>query len=241
MKKVFLGLIVYALSFCAYPAVSAVPLGDADVDVFDLQSVRRGASLFVNHCSGCHSIKHIRYSRLAADLKLKEEDLRQDVMLDGVKFQDSFAGGMDADDSREWFGVAPPDLSLIARARGVDWLYSYLKGFYLDPARPTGVNNVVFQDVAMPNALWDLQGLQKAVHKRQDGAEVIERLQLVEPGKMTPGEFDQAVNDLVTFLDYASEPSQYQRLRLGKYVLFGMTILMVVFYRLKKAYWKDIT
>lgn len=240
MMKTLFGFLLLAMAFAVQAGLSEVPLGDADDDVFDLQSVRRGAAHYVNYCIGCHSIKHLRYSRIASDLKLTEEDMRKGVLLDGLKIQDSMLSAMDKKDSREWFGVEPPDLSLIARARGADWLFSYLKGFYVDPTRPNGVNNVVFPDVGMPNVLWELQGQQKAVHKTKGGDKVIERLELVQPGTMSVKEFDQAVNDLVTFLVYAGEPSQYQRLRLGKYVIFALLILAVLFYKLKKAYWKDI-
>ncbi|QSA99079.1 cytochrome c1 [Methylococcus sp. EFPC2] len=239
--KALIGFLILALSFCAQASSnSSVDLGDADADVFDLESVRRGAAAYVNYCVGCHSVKHLRYSRLGADLKLKEDDLRKDVLLDGLKIQDSLLSAMDKEDAQEWFGVEPPDLSLIARARGVDWLYGYLKGFYADPSRPSGVNNVVFPDVGMPNVLWELQGLQKAVHNAKGDDKAITRLELAQPGKLTPKQYDQFVNDLVAFLSYAGEPSQYQRLRLGKYVIFGLLILAVLFYKLKKAYWEGV-
>jgi ubiquinol-cytochrome c reductase cytochrome c1 subunit len=238
--KALLGLVIFALSVCAQAAVSIKPLDKVDVDVFDFQSVQRGAGYFVNYCMGCHSIKHLRYSRLGQDLRLKEEDIQKGLMVAGAKIQDSLLTAMEKEDAEKWFGVPPPDLSLIARSRGADWLYSYLKGFYADPSRAIGANNIVYADVAMPNVFWELQGLQNPVFKKQDGGEVIERLQLVERGKLSPEEFDRAMTDLVTFLVYAAEPTQYQRLRVGKYVLFGLIVLVVLFYRLKKAYWQDI-
>lgn len=239
--KTFIALLFAALSFAAQ-AESGMPLEKADVDVFELESVRRGAGYFVDYCMSCHSIKHLRYSRLGRDLKMPEADLKKDVMPDGGKVHESLLSAFVPEDAVKWFGVAPPDLSLVARARGADWLYSYLKGFYLDPSpsRPTGVNNVYFKDVAMPNVFWALQGLQKPIYTTKDGNQVIERLENLGGGKMSPEEFDQAMLDLVNFLVYASEPAQYDRLRLGKYVLFGLLILAVILFKLKKEYWKDI-
>jgi ubiquinol-cytochrome c reductase cytochrome c1 subunit len=239
MKTLF-ALLLLTLSAGALAVDSAVPLANADVDVFDLKSVRRGAAYFVNDCMGCHSIKHLRYSRLGQDLGLKEDEMRRDVMLDGVKIYDSLLTAMNKQDAENWFGVAPPDLSLVARARGADWLLSYLKGFYADPSRPSGTNNVVFPDVGMPNVLWELQGVQKPVMGKRDGAEVIQALQIAEPGRLSGKEFDAAMTDLVNFLVYAAEPAQYQRLMLGKYVVFALLLLAVLFYRLKKEYWKDV-
>lgn len=240
MIKALLGLVIFALSLCAQAAGSNKPLDEADVDVFDLKSVRRGAGYFVDYCMGCHSIKHLRYSRIARDLEITEKDMREAVMAEGAKIHENLLSAMEKDDAQKWFGVVPPDLSLIARSRGADWLYSYLKGFYVDPSSPTGVNNIVYDDVGMPNVLWELQGLQKPVLKKQGGKEVIERLEVVEAGKMTPKEFDQAMTDLVNFLVYAAEPAQFQRLSLGKYVLLALILLAVIFYKLKKEYWKDI-
>jgi len=239
--KTFIAFVILALSFGAQ-AETSLALEKADVDVFELESVRRGAGYFVDYCMSCHAVKHLRYSRLGRDLKMGEADLRKDVMPEGAKIHESLLTALDKEDAVKWFGVDPPDLSLVARARGADWLYSYLKGFYVDsnPSRPTGVNNAYFKDVAMPNVFWDLQGLQKPVYKAQDGNQVLERLENLGGGKLSPKEFDQVVLDLVNFLVYAAEPAQYDRLRLGKYVIFFLLILAVVLFKLKKEYWKDI-
>ncbi|MBS1211924.1 MAG: cytochrome c1 [Proteobacteria bacterium] len=240
MKRLF-GIVMFVLSFSGQAMESAVPMEDADVDVFDVSSVRRGAAFYANYCAGCHSIKHLRYSRIAKDLEVSEEDLRKDIMIGGAAIHESMISGMAKVDGTNWFGVDPPDLSLVSRARGADWLYNYLKGFYVDPSAPTGVNNVVFPNVGMPNVLWELQGLQQPVYKKEAGAgSVVERLQLAQPGSMSSKEFDQAMTDLVNFLVYAGEPSQYDRLRLGKYVIFALLLMVVLFYKLKKEYWKDI-
>jgi ubiquinol-cytochrome c reductase cytochrome c1 subunit len=152
---------------------------------------------------------------------------------------------MDPKDAKRWFGNPPPDLSVIARARGVDWLYTYLRSFYKDDSRPWGVNNAVFKDVAMPDVLWELQGLQAANKEKivdKDGTEreVITGFKLIEKGKLTPKQYDAAVHDLVTFLAYLGEPSKLQRLALGKWVILFLAIFLVIVYLLKKEYWKDI-
>ncbi len=239
--KILFALVIMALSFGAQATESFVPLEKADVDVFELESVQRGAAYYVDYCMGCHSIKHLRYSRLSKDLKLTEDQLRKEVMVEGAKIHDSLLTAMDPEDGEKWFGLAPPDLSLVARARGANWLYSYLKGFYVDPkSKTTGVNNAFFKDVAMPNVLWKMQGLQKPIFGKRDGAEVIEKLENMGGGTMSPKEFDQMLLDLVNFLVYAAEPAQYDRLRLGKYVIFALLILTIILFKLKKEYWKDI-
>lgn len=240
--KTVIALVFFAFSFGAQAVEGSLPLQKADVDVFDLESVRRGAGYFVDYCMGCHSIKHLRYSRVGKDLEIKDEVLRKDIMPEGAKVHESFLTAMHPEDSIKWFGVAPPDLSLVARARGANWLYSYLKGFYIDhsPTRPTGVNNLYFKDVAMPNVFWDLQGLQKPIIETHEGGQVIVGLEKVSAGKMSEAEFDRMMSDLVTFLVYAAEPAQYSRLSLGKYVISVLLILAIILFKLKKEYWKDI-
>jgi ubiquinol-cytochrome c reductase cytochrome c1 subunit len=147
---------------------------------------------------------------------------------------------MTKEDGKNWFGAAPPDLTLIARSRGVDYLYNYLRGFYLDESRPYGVNNSVFPMVAMPHVLWQLQGLQKPVHETVEGKQVITGFELVEPGSMTVDEFDSAMADLVNFLAYVGEPVQQERKELGFWVLLYLVLALVVFYLLKVEYWKDV-
>ena len=147
---------------------------------------------------------------------------------------------MNARDAKRWFGTTPPDLSLIARSRGADWLYTYLKSFYVDSSKPLGVNNAVFPDVGMPNPLWQLQGEQVAVFKKEHGQEVISKLVIQEKGTMSPDQFDEAINNLVNFLVYAGEPSQLERRSMGKYVLLFILLFGIIAYLLKKEYWKDV-
>ncbi|MCK9607352.1 MAG: cytochrome c1 [Methylomonas sp.] len=238
MKK-----ILYTLLFLLPLTVSAssgVKLESADIDLSDSASLERGAHHYVTYCLGCHSAKHIRYKRIAMDLELDEDEILKNVAPLGAGIYDQMHSAMNGHDAEKWFGTTPPDLSLIARIRGADWLYSYLKGFYSEPGKPTGVNNAVFKDVAMPNVFWQQQGTQEAVIKTVDGQEIITELKLAEPGQLSPQEFDHMVNDLVNFLVYVGEPVQLERQQMGKYVLFFILMFIVLAYLLKKEYWKDV-
>jgi ubiquinol-cytochrome c reductase cytochrome c1 subunit len=236
MKNIITIFLFLALSF-GVCASEDIKLQEADVDLTDNESLQRGAKHFVTYCLGCHSIKHIRYLRIAIDFGVDNKK----VLQEGAGIYDKLYTAMNAHDAEKWFGIQPPDLSLIARSRSPDWLYSYLKGFYIDPAKPPlGVNNVVFKDVGMPNVFWQLQGQQEAVFKTVDGQKVIDRLVLREPGKLSEQEFDRLANDLVNFLVYVGEPVKLERERMGKYVLFFLFMFLAVAYLLKKEYWKDV-
>lgn len=239
MKQAFAILLLSAASLGAR-AESGVGLEHADVDVFDQLSVIRGAGHFANYCLGCHGLKQIRYSRIAKDLHVSEDKLREFFLHGDAKIHEPVHTAMRAEDAKLAFGVEPPDLSLIVRARGADWVYSYLKGFYEDSGRPFGVNNLVAPNVAMPNPLWQLQGPQAPEMGRVDGKLEVVGVKRTGPGAMSPREFDRALNDLVSFLAYVGEPSALQRIPLGKYVIAFMLLLTYIFYRLKKEYWKDI-
>jgi ubiquinol-cytochrome c reductase cytochrome c1 subunit len=240
MNKVLATLL---LGFSVATAASATEVAreHVAVDVFDFASVQRGAGYFANYCLGCHSLRQVRYSRIASDLNLSEATMRQEFMFGDVKFHSYMRTAMTPADAEAAFGVVPPDLSLVVRAKGADWVYSYLKGFYADPERPFGVNNVVVPNVAMPNVLWSLQGTQEAVFRQQtDGTEVPAGVRLVQSGRQSPQEFDRTLTDLTNFLAYVSEPARLERLPLGKYVIAFLIILAIVLYKLKKEYWKDI-
>ncbi|MGY6215296.1 cytochrome c1 [Methylolobus aquaticus] len=239
MKRL-LAVTLAAVSLTVGASEGLPPIQSVDIDVFDRDSVRRGAEFYVNYCQGCHSLKHIRYSRLAADYDISDEIMKSNFLLGERKMHETLQSAMKPEDSEKWFGAPAPDLSLAARARGADWIYSYLRGFYLDPSRPTGVNNLYLPNVAMPNVLGGLQGLQKPVISHEGGMEFVERLELVKPGTMSPDHFDEALTDLMNFLVYVSEPSMLQRLPLGKYVLGFMVLLTYLLYRVKKEYWKDV-
>lgn len=218
----------------------------ANNDVSNKASLQRGASNFVNYCSGCHSTKFVRFNRLAVDLSLTDQQVEQNLIFNGGKITDTMTISMSEKDSANWFGKAPPDLSLIARARGTDYLYSFLKSFYVDPARPTGVNNTVLPSAAMPHVLWELQGLQKPVYEgesSQDGQSVerhFKGFELITQGSLTPEEYDQFVRDTVNFLDYVGEPKQLERRALGFRVLGFLLVLFLLAYALKQEYWKDV-
>ncbi|WP_057956410.1 cytochrome c1 [endosymbiont of Ridgeia piscesae] len=222
-----------------------VHLDDADIDLSDEASLQRGAKYFVNYCLSCHSAKFQRYNRMARDLGLTEEEVKQNLMFTTDKIGNTMTIAMPQEQAEAWFGTAPPDLSVIARARGVDWLYTYFRSFYVDESRPFGVNNIVFPDVGMPHVLWELQGPQKAVFRtEQDAAgnetHVFDKFEQIAPGKLSPGEYDDVARDLTAFLSYVGEPIQMKRKSMGIWVLLFIAAFFVLAYMLKKEYWKDV-
>lgn len=233
----------FALLALSLPASAAE---EAHVEPFEVylnntSSLQRGAKYFVNHCLGCHSAKYVRYSRLAEDLELSKAQVEQNLIFTGQKIGDTMISAMRPEDGEKWFGKAPPDLSTVARSRGVDWLYAYLQNFYLDPARPFGVNNLTYSNVSMPHVLGELQGWQKPVYESGLGEDqVIDHLELAQPGLMTPEEYDELLRDLVTFLAYIGEPAQLARKQIGFWVLLFLIVLLALSYVLKKEYWKDV-
>jgi ubiquinol-cytochrome c reductase cytochrome c1 subunit len=221
-----------------------IPLLTSGADIKNTESLQRGARNFMNYCSGCHSLKYLRYNRLAADLKIPESELAGNLMFTSDKAFDTINSAMPKD-SESWFGKEPPDLSLIARARGVDYLYSYMKGFYADKTRPWGVNNLYLPSAAMPHVLQELQGSQKPVFKNEPDDHGSARMVLVGVAAMTPGalkpeEYDQFVRDIVNFLDYAGEPVKEKRQSMGVFVMLFLLVFFVFAYLLKKEYWKDV-
>ena len=215
-------------------------LPSAGTNVHDQAALQRGAKLFFNYCVGCHSLKFVRYSRIAEDLGLSEQEVMGNLNMTGAKFGDPVISHMPEESATTFFGKAPPDLSLEVRAKGADWVYGYLNSFYLDPSRPVGWNNTVFPNASMPNPLWELQGLQTAVMHKVDGDEAVEKLELSRPGKLTPAEYQQATRDLTTFLEYAAEPAALQRQHYGIWVLLFLAAFTLLAYALKKEYWKDV-
>lgn len=253
MKKSFQKLVlgVVGLSALAWSAVGAAAganpaLQLARNDVANIASLQRGARNFVNYCSGCHSAKYVRYSRLAEDLELSEKQVTDNLMFVGERIHDTIKIGMKPEDASHWFGTTPPDLSLIARSRGADYIYSFLKSFYLDPSRPTGTNNLILPGTAMPHVLWELQGLQRAVYDGESDAEhntvhkKFKEFELAKQGSLSPQEYDQFVRDTVNFLDYIAEPMQLERRNLGMRVLAFLIVFFLFAYFLKKEFWKDV-
>ncbi|HWG11474.1 MAG TPA: cytochrome c1 [Rhodanobacteraceae bacterium] len=240
-----LNTVVFALLLLAgMGAVHAEEGGypNADTNVADQASLQRGARLYFNYCVGCHSLQYLRYSRIAEDLGLSEQQVMDSLDFTGAKFGEPVISSMPAADAEKFFGKTPPDLSLEVRAKGADWVSAYLHSFYLDPARPVGWNNSVFPNASMPFPLWELQGVQTAVMSPAKPGEdaTVEKLVLKQPGSMTPQQYDQAVRDLTSFLEYASEPAALKRTAIGAWVLIYLALFTFVALILKKEYWKDV-
>jgi ubiquinol-cytochrome c reductase cytochrome c1 subunit len=225
-----------------------VKLDRAPIDPDDQASLQRGARHFVNYCLNCHNASYMRYNRLR-DIGLTDQQILDNLVFTGVKVGDLMKIAMDPKDAANWFGAAPPELSLIARSRashagsGADWLYSYLRGFYRDAERPTGWNNTVFPNVGMPHVLWELQGEQVLAERKVQGAgyEKAEMaLKLDKPGTLSPVEYDRMVADLVNYMVFMAEPARSSRTTIGMFVLFALSLLFVLAYALKKEYWKDV-
>lgn len=232
MRSLVIACIFALFSVQAMAASGKVHLDEVEIDITDQASLQRGAQTFVNYCLSCHQASFMRYNRMAKDLGLTDDQVKQNLMFASDKIGDTMTVAMRAEDAEKWFGVTPPDLSVIARARGTDWLYTYLRTFYLDESRPMGTNNVAFKDVGMPHVLWEQQGyLSKGEHGE---------LSQAEAGKLSQHEYNQMVRDLVNFLAYISEPSKLQRMALAKWVLLYLFIFFLIAYPLKKAFWKDV-
>jgi ubiquinol-cytochrome c reductase cytochrome c1 subunit len=248
MKKILAKLILIpalaVLSTAAWANTEKTPLEKAPVNLHDKVSLQRGAQIFVNHCLNCHAAASMRYARLT-DIGLDEAQIRDNLVLAGEKVGESMTTALTTKDGKAFFGVAPPDLSLIARSRGPDWIYTYLKGFYKDPTTKSGWNNTVFPNVGMPHVLWEYQGDQRLeVTERMDPntGDKIEtrRLVLDRPGSLTPVQYDQYLGDLVSYLAYMAEPSQSWRKQWGVIVLFVMAAFFVATLLLKMEFWKDV-
>lgn len=236
MKKI-LFLVSLLASTLAFGS-SEIHLDKAPVNLGDQQSLQRGAKYFVNYCLPCHSAQAMRYNRLQ-DIGLTEQQIKDNLIFTGVKVGDQMTNSMDKKDAKQMFGATPPDLSVISRSRGADWLYTYLRGFYRDETRPTGWNNIAFDKVGMPHVLYELQGVQE-LHVEKHGEHETSHLTLAKPGKMTVVEYDGMVGDLVNYLVFMGEPMKATRLKLGVFVLLFLGVFFVVAYALKKEFWKDI-
>jgi ubiquinol-cytochrome c reductase cytochrome c1 subunit len=216
-------------------------LDSADNNVANTASLQRGAKYFVNYCLGCHSAQYVRYNRLAEDLQLSEQQLTDNLMFTGEQPFDTMANAMRPEDSERWFSITPPDLSLIARSRGTDYIYTFLRSFHVAPDRPTGVDNIVLPGTAMPHVLWQLQGTQRAVFGTDEhGVEVFEHFEPVRPGELSTEEFDDVVRDIVNFLDYIGEPIKRERQQLGIRVIGFLLVFLLIAFMLKKEIWKDV-
>jgi ubiquinol-cytochrome c reductase cytochrome c1 subunit len=247
MKTVIVLLILFPLVVSA--SAEKFSHGTVEIDPMDNESLQRGAQYFSDYCFNCHSISYMRYSRIASDLGYSEDEVTNKMIFTGAKVGDNMKVSMRNEDAKRWFGAVPPDLSVISRSRGVDWLYAFLRSFYRDDQRPWGVNNLIYKDVAMPHALWELQGLQEVVieetsNKSSDakgaGQKRTSGVKLVEKGIQSKQQFDESVRDIVNFLAYVGEPTKQQRISLGKWVIGFLLVYLIVLILLKKEYWKDV-
>jgi ubiquinol-cytochrome c reductase cytochrome c1 subunit len=245
MPRMLLAALLAALlaPAVALAAEEGYPLDRAPIDPRDLVSLQAGARTFVNYCLNCHGAQYMRYNRLE-DLDLGEQQIRDNLMFAGDKVGDTMKVALGAKDGKAWFGVPPPDLSVIARSRGADWLYTYLRTFYRDDTTATGWNNVVFPSVAMPHVLWKLQGeraLEVTAHAEHSGHEGVQRhWKQLTPGTQSEIEYDRTVRDLVNYLAYMGEPAAQSRRSIGIVVLFVLGVLFVLAYAMKSAFWKDV-
>jgi ubiquinol-cytochrome c reductase cytochrome c1 subunit len=217
-------------------------LQQAGTDLEDKASLQRGAALYMNYCSGCHSLKFVRYARIGEDLGLTEDEVQENLNLNGGKIGDHVVSPMTAAMGIAAFGKAPPDLSVIARVRGSDWIYTYLKSFYLDESRPVGWNNTLFPNASMPNPLWEMQGLQQPVYgkKTESGELPVESFTISQPGSQDAAQFDQTVRDITAFLEYAGEPAALKRQGMGVWVILFLAFFTFLAWLLKKEYWRDV-
>lgn len=229
MKKL---LVIIALLPMIAIANTATVTESAPIDPSDQASLQRGARTFINNCLNCHSANYMRYNRLV-DIGLTEKEIKENLLFAGDKVGDPMRIAMDPQDAKKWFGVTPPDLSVEVRARGVDWLYAYMRGFYKDETTPSGWNNIVFDKVAMPHVFYQQQGEQVLNHETH-------ALELVKPGRLNPAEYDAFVADLTNYMAFMAEPAKAQRKSLGIWVLLFLGVLLVLTKKIKAAYWKDI-
>jgi ubiquinol-cytochrome c reductase cytochrome c1 subunit len=239
MRKLLLAFAFVPLTVLA--AAGGYRLDRAPIDPTDLVSLQAGAKTFVNYCLNCHGAQYMRYNRLA-DLGLTETQIRDNLIFTDAKVGDTMKVALTAKDGKAMFGAAPPDLTVVGRSRGADWLYTYLRTFYRDPNSPTGWNNAVFPQVAMPHALWTLQGERglQVVSRAAQHAPDEYKWSEISPGTQNTVQYDTTVRDLVNFLVYMGEPAANSRKRIGIVVLFALGILFIFAYALKKEYWKDV-
>ncbi len=248
MKHVAVALFLSACFMVASPAHAAgggVDLEPSGIDPDNIKSLRRGARNFMNYCSGCHSAQYVRFKTIGKHLELSEEMLIDNLMFNAEKTFETIQTAMPADDAARWYGTAPPDLSLMARAKGADYIYNFLKGFYVSEASPTGVDNLVLAGTSMPHVLWELQGYQKAnfeVHQNDDGSKTSEfkGFEQVKAGKMDSEDFDEFARDTTNFLNYIAEPIRSERRKLGVWVLMFLIFFYILAAQLKKQIWKDV-
>ena len=242
-----LGVLLCGYCTTASAASEDIELEPAGNDVANTASLQRGARNFMNYCSGCHSAKYVRFNTIGEQLGLSEDQLISNLMFNAQRPHDTIQRTMTDADAIRWFGTSPPDLSLIPRSRGIDYIYNFLKSFYIDPESPTGVDNLLLPGTSMPHVLWELQGYQRAVFSEQEnegsaGTELVfQRFEQATEGTVPPEEFEAFVRDTVNFLDYVSEPVQLKRRVIGVWVLMFLTFFLIIAIMLKRQIWKDVS
>jgi len=243
----FTTLALLAYGSPGYTASGDVELEPAGNDAGNIASLQRGARNFVNYCAGCHSAKYVRYNTVAKGLGLTEDQVIENLMFNAEKTFETIESSMPLDTAARWFGRAPPDMSLMARAKGTDYIFNFLKGFYLDSDSPTGVDNLHLPGTGMPHVLWELQGYQRAVFEEPDGSAgtgsdpVFSHFESVSSGAVSPEDYDAFVRDTVNFLEYVSEPVRATRRVLGVWVLMFLVVFLIIATMLKNQIWKDVT
>lgn len=243
--KLRLGIVLATLTLSMAATAQHAPAGGlvlepADNDVADTASLQRGAKYVVNYCLGCHSAQYVRFSQVGAGLGLTEDELVENLMFTGERPFETMQSALRDEDAVRWFGVAPPDLSLIARSRGTDYIYNFLRGFYADDSTLTGANNLWLDNTAMPHVLWQLQGIRRATEAGEAESDGTLHLETVRAGELSAAEYDDVVRDIVNFLDYIGEPMQVERQALGIRVIGFLLLFLVLSYMLKREIWKDV-
>jgi ubiquinol-cytochrome c reductase cytochrome c1 subunit len=251
-KFVMVGAFVVAAQLIAtqgFAAGDAALVEKAHIDPGNKSSLQRGARNFMNYCSGCHSARYVRFNTIGKYLELSDEQLIDNLMFNADKTFETIQASMRPDDAARWYGTAPPDMSLMARSKGADYIYGFLKGFYLDPDSPTGVDNTVLAGTSMPHVLWELQGYQQAIYSEHTETNgdvttvnlVLDGFEQVTAGSMSADEYDDFVRDTVNFLAYIAEPVRAERRKLGVWVLMFLLVFLVISSMLKKQIWKDVS
>jgi ubiquinol-cytochrome c reductase cytochrome c1 subunit len=244
MLSRLVAILALVVSAEAVAAGGSVHLEAADIDPGNISSLQRGARNFMNYCSGCHSAQYVRFNTIGKYLELSEEQLVDNLMFNAENTFETIQASMPAADAARWYGTAPPDMSLMARAKGADYIYNFLKGFYLDSDSPTGVDNIVLVGTSMPHVLWELQGYQKAIFLEHtvDGvtSHDFEGFEQVTTGTLDAEDYDDFVRDTVNFLAYIAEPIRSERRMIGTWVIIYLLVFLVIAIMLKKQVWKDV-
>jgi len=236
MQKTLILFLLFLVPGMSEASSEVGGLDDVYIDLDDKASLQRGARTFVNYCLSCHGAAYMRYNRMGSDLGISDELVRENLLFAADRVGDLMTTSMSPEQARAWFGIAPPDLSLVARSRGPNWVYTYLRSFYADEKTATGWNNTLFPNVAMPHVLYSWQGSQRPLFDNDE----LEGFEIVKPGQMSAVEYDTAMRDLTNFLVYLAEPAKLVRYDIGIWVLLFLVIFGALAYLLKKEYWKDV-